>query len=552
MRRRSFAWVRVRWRDGLGAEAEGGGAGFAEGGGFGDEVDEEASGVAGVDDFFDPEGFGGAEGGAEAFEPFFDFGEFGVGVGSGVDVGAVGGFDTAFEGEGSPAGGGPGVAGGEALAVAVGGAGDAEEVADDDGAPGHGGLEEGGHGADAVADGGVLFGLGADKEAGAVDEVDDGEVEGLGEVDEADDFVAGVGGPGAAVVVGVGGEEGDGPAVDAGEAGDEGAAEIGADFEEGVVVDEGFDDGAHFVDLAPVAGDGGEEGFVAAVGVIGGGESWGEAVDGGGEVGEEASGVGEGVVFGVDGLVDGAVAGVDVVSAELLLVEGLADAFDDGGTGNEEGGGVFDEDGVVAGGEVGGAEAGDGSEAEGDAGDGGEVVDDPFPAFDAGDVGAAVGFDGFDGAAAAGAFDEADEGEAELVGHLFGEDVFGADGGVGGAAADGEVVGDDDDGAVVNAAAADDDVGGGEVDEFAGIVVLGAAGDGAGFVEGAVVEEAVDPFASGEASAFVLALHFVGAAHLVGEGLTALEFVEFGLPGHGVVSPGRGLVGGPSMAGRGW
>jgi hypothetical protein len=44
-----------------------------------------------------------------------------------------------------------------------------------------------------VADGGGLFGLLADQEAGAVHQVDHRQVEGLGQVDEADHLLAGVG-----------------------------------------------------------------------------------------------------------------------------------------------------------------------------------------------------------------------------------------------------------------------------------------------------------------------------------------------------------------------
>ncbi len=136
------------------------------------------------------------------------------GIGRRVEVGAVGRLDTALERQRSPAPGGPRVAEGVARPVAVRGPGHAEHVPDDDGAPGHGGLPDRRHGAHALLDRPRALGLEPDQEARAVDEVDDGQVEGLGHVHEPLHLLAGVGGPGAAVVERVARHQRDRPPVE--------------------------------------------------------------------------------------------------------------------------------------------------------------------------------------------------------------------------------------------------------------------------------------------------------------------------------------------------
>ena len=75
-----------------------------------------------------------------------------------------------------------------------------EHVADDHRAPRHRRLPDGRHGAHALLDGAGPLGLEPDEKARAVDQVDHGQVEGLGQVHEPLDLLAGVGGPGAGVV----------------------------------------------------------------------------------------------------------------------------------------------------------------------------------------------------------------------------------------------------------------------------------------------------------------------------------------------------------------
>jgi hypothetical protein len=159
----------------------------------------------------------------------------------------------------------------------------------------------------------------------------------------ADDFVAGVGVPRAAAVEGIAGHEGDGPAVEPGEAGDDAAAEFLAHFEERGMVGDGFDDAAHVVGVAAVARDDGEQEFGARFMVVAAGRGAGRQVpDGAGEIGEETAGGGEGFFFGIHGVVDGAGGELDFPAAEFLLGAGLAELFDHGRAGDEDGGDVLD------------------------------------------------------------------------------------------------------------------------------------------------------------------------------------------------------------------
>jgi hypothetical protein len=92
--------------------------------------------------------------------------------------------------------------------------------------------------------------------AGLVHEVDDGQVEGIAEVHEANAFLGGRGREPAAVVVGVVREDADRVAVEAGQAADERAAVPLVDLEDGIAVEDGAEDAAGVVDAAALAGDG--------------------------------------------------------------------------------------------------------------------------------------------------------------------------------------------------------------------------------------------------------------------------------------------------------
>jgi hypothetical protein len=106
------------------------------------------------------------------------------------------------------------------------------------------------------------------------------------------------------------------------------------------------------------------------------------------------------------------------------------------------------------------------------------------------------------------------------------------DGGVGRASADGEVVALHDRRAALDLALAADHVGRGERGELALLVVRPYAGERAGLVERARVEQPLDPLAHGPPPGRVLARHPLLAAHLAGERLAPAQLLELGLPAH--------------------
>src|SRR5256712_5695223 len=157
------------------------------------ELAEQRPRVARVDDLLDPEGLRRAERRAELGQPLFDLGHPRLRIRSRGDLRPIRGFDPAFERPRAPASGGPGVARAVTAAGPVGGAGDAGDVTDDHRAPGRGRLPDRRHRAHALLDGAGLLGILADQEAGAVDEIDDRQVEGPRDVPEAPDLPAGGG-----------------------------------------------------------------------------------------------------------------------------------------------------------------------------------------------------------------------------------------------------------------------------------------------------------------------------------------------------------------------
>lgn len=70
-----------------------------------------------------------------------------------------------------------------------------------------------------------------------------------------------------------------------------------------------------------------------------------------------------------------------------------------------------------------------------------------------------------------------------------------------------------------------------EVDQLA-VLVDGPAGQGADLVEGAGVEQKVDPLADGEPAGIAHALHALGAAHPPGQLLAPAQLGDLRLPRH--------------------
>ncbi len=186
----------------------------------------------------------------------------------------------------------------------------------------------------------------------------------------------------------------------------------------------------------------------------------------------------------------------------------------------------------MAGDETRGAETRNRTEAKTHDRNGGEIVDDVFPALHVGHIGALIDFQRLDRTAAAGAVDQTHDRQLQLVGHLLGIDLLGADRGIARAAAHGEIITADDNGTAVDAAAPHDEVAGKKFGHLTGFVVGRLAGDAADLVEGAGIEHLVDALAHREALVVVLALDLLRAAHLVGELLTRPKLVDFLLPAH--------------------
>ena len=67
---------------------------------------------------------------------------------------------------------------------------------------------------------------------------------------------------------------------------------------------------------------------------------------------------------------------------------------------------------------------------------------------------------------------------------------------------------------------------------FAVLIVLADPGGCTDLVKAFGVDEPVNALAYRQAATIVLTFDFVGAAHLVGEGLSSSKFVELGLPAH--------------------
>ena len=114
--------------------------------------------------------------------------------------------------------------------------------------------------------------------------------------------------------------------------------------------------------------------------------------------------------------------------------------------------------------------------------------------------------------------------------HPLGVDHLLPDRRVGGPAADGEVVALHDDAAALDLALADHHVGRQEVLQLALVVVGADAGQRAGLVEGARVEEPVDPLADGQLPGGALALDALLAAHPPRERLAPSQLLQLGFP----------------------
>ena len=149
-------------------------------------------------------------------------------------------------------------------------------------------------------------------------------------------------------------------------------------------------------------------------------------------------------------------------------------------------------------------------------------------------VGRALGFDGLDRAAAARALDDPHDRQAKRLGHFFGHQGFGSNRCIGRAAAHCEVVAHHHHRAAFDLAATEHAVGRGHAGQRVGCVVFADSRQGSHFLKAASIDQTIDALAHRETTAIMLTLDLVGAAHFMGKGLAACEFVEFRLPAHAV------------------
>ena len=197
-----------------------------------------------------------------------------------------------------------------------------------------------------------------------------------------------------------------------------------ADLEERARVDDGLDDRAHAIDLAPVARDGGHEKFFAPLGIVAGRHARGKFMHGGGQVAEETTRPFERFLFARHVVVDCAVRRVNPAAAEFLLRQLLPRRCDDGRPGDEHLRLAAHQQRVVALHDLGRAEAGDGTQAETHHRHGGEVADHVIEAGQERHVGVTHRLERLHGSAAAAAFDQADHRQAQFVRHLFGSHLL--------------------------------------------------------------------------------------------------------------------------------
>lgn len=333
----------------------------------------------------------------------------------------------------------------------------------------------------------------------------------------------------------VAGEQQHGPAFEPGETDNDGLAEILADLEERAPVDDRLDDRAHLVDLLAVARHRIHQCFVAALRIVGAAQGRRQLVHRGRQVRQEAPRAGEGLFLGVDGMIDRAGAGLDVGAAELLLREVLPQRLHHRRP-RDEHRGLPGHDRIVAGGKPRGTEPCDRAEAECDHRHARQVLRReaiPARAADAArQVRRALGLDGLDRTAAAGAFDDADDGQTEIMRHLLRHQRLCGDRRIRRTTTDREIVADHDHGAAIDARAAEHAVRRRQFLKLAAGIVLTDAGDGTNLVEAAAINQLVDTLPNSQPALVMLSLDLVNAAHLPREGFAPGELVEFRLPVH--------------------
>src|SRR5690606_38585030 len=172
-----------------------------------------------------------------------------------LDFAPESGFDAAFDRHVTPFAAGPGDAQSERVGVRGGRDGHAVGLADVDGDDGHLGFDDRLDGAHAHPHHTGAFGVGTDHESGNVDEVDNGQMEGAAQIDEADLLFCRSAVESARQMHGVTGDDPHGYSVDPGESGDDRLTPVRAHLEVRVAIRDRGEHLAHLVRTPAVLGD---------------------------------------------------------------------------------------------------------------------------------------------------------------------------------------------------------------------------------------------------------------------------------------------------------
>ena len=468
------------------------------------------------------------------FNVVFDLAASRGGIGRCFDVALVRRLHAALDGQRSPVARRPGVAQIQRLRVAVARARDAEAAADQNRDPRRGGLIDRDQRACPGANGSRAFGRASDEEARIVDEVHDRNMKCVADVDQPDHFVAGRRIRRAAAVARVVGHHADRVAIEPRQPRYQRTPVVVADFEERVAIEDGVQNAADVVGLAPIARDDRDQFVLAPVGGVARRLPRRRLPDARWQVRQEPADRLERFFFARDFVVHcSAAARVDLVAAQFFLADLFADAaLDHRRTGDKKLAGAPHHQRKMRGDHAHRAESGHRSETCADHRHFAQHRGDLVPRRIRGNVRASDLLDGLDAAASARAVDQADHGNAQPARKLFAVPHFVADLGVGRAATHGEVVAADHDGARVDAPGSDYEVRRRERGELPRVVVRGAPSERPDFVEGPGVEQPVDALAHGETSGVMLALDVGSAAHFARQCLAAPYLVQFRLPAH--------------------
>ena len=375
---------------------------------------------------------------------------------------------------------------------------------------------------------------GADEEARQIDEICDGYVERVAQVNEAGHFLGRRRVETAAALAGIVGHDTDRFAFEKRETGHERTALKPAHLEERPAVHDEFDEPANVVRLASPARHDLQEFLLPAIGGIV------AAVNGRllphvrRQIAQERPDDLEGVLLAVGNVVDEARDfAVNVRSAEFLLGDLFVDAaFDHGGPGDEDLARVLDHHPKVTGRDPHGAEPGHRAHRRADDRNRGQQFHAGLQPGNRGNVGSTHLLQRLDAAAAARTVYQSHERKLEFQGHLLRVAHLVADRAVLRAAAYRKVVAGYDDLSILDAAAAEHEIGRPEFFEFAGLVVFSATGQSAGFVKRTAVHQRVDPFSHAQLAVVVLPTDRLLATHAPRERFAPAQFLDLVLPTH--------------------